>query len=80
VFVGLVLFVALAACTLYTTYFFLLEPRQGDGTFSLTWRSDTAIVLLLFFSQAISFPLFRIIKLIRHKKTAIAIAGGPILP
>jgi len=61
VLVGLVLWVAIGAVLIYSSLpiFWEHEERLQPGVYSITWRSGVFAVLLLAVTQAISFLIFR---------------------
>jgi hypothetical protein len=59
VFVGLVLFVALAAVQLNSKEAFFWERRSPEGTFTVGWRSNMLFALFFAATQGVSFLAFR---------------------
>ena len=70
VFVGLALCVVIATLILYSKLSFLWEPKDPEGTFPLTWRSDVVILLLLSATQGLSFLAFRLMRLRGRKRVS----------
>jgi hypothetical protein len=58
VFLGLGLSMLIAALVLNSSFSFSWEARTSEGIFSLTWRSDALILLILAVPQALSFLTF----------------------
>jgi drug/metabolite transporter (DMT)-like permease len=67
-FLGMVLCVGIATLILYSSYSFSWEPKDPEGTFPLTWRSDVVILLLLSVTQGLSFLAFRLTRLRGRKR------------
>ena len=68
VFLGLVLCVGIATLILYSSFSFSWEPKDPEGTFPLTWRSNVVILLLLSITQGFSFLAFRLTRLRGRKR------------
>lgn len=62
IFLGLVLCFGVATLILYSSFSFSWEPKDPEGMFPLTWRSDAIILLLLSITQGLSFLVFRLAK------------------
>jgi drug/metabolite transporter (DMT)-like permease len=62
VFSGTVCCIVITALLVHSSYAFDWESKTSDGFFSLTWRSDIVILLLLSVTQGLSFLAFRWIR------------------
>jgi len=77
VFLGLVLFVAIATLILSSSFSFSWEPQGPEGTFSLTWRSDVVILLFLSVTQGLSFTAFHLIRLRSQRRHSLTTSTPP---
>jgi hypothetical protein len=77
VFIGLAASIAIAVWILNCGFSFSWETRGIGGTFSLTWRSDVVVFLVLSIPQCLSFIVSRYVRMHNRNRHSVQAAAPP---